>query len=533
MRISTTIPTFCKSAVRANDLAYVIYTSGSTGPPKGVMVEHASVVNVVHSFASTYQLGPDDRVLQQASVAFDVSVNEIFPVLTAGGTLIVPPQECAADFDAIAEIVEQRKITIMGATPSGLTELNRRWNKFQNIRLVLSGGEALAESHVDQLVNFATVTNGYGPTETTVCATYFDLNSMEQTDARTIPIGKPLPNYRVYIVDQDLQLVPIGCPGELCIAGVGLARGYLGDPELTAKKFVDNPFEPGQLLYRTGDEVRWLADGNIEFLGRIDRQIKIRGFRVELGEIETVLKQRADISQAVVICDDDSSGNQRIVAYLASPKPVSEPERFSVELREFLLEKLPEYMVPSVFMFLDELPLTSNGKVDLNSLPKPIARRPDLDVPFVAPRNAPEETMAEIWREALSLDRIGVDDNFFELGGHSLLAAQIMHRVQQQFDVVFPYRLFFESQTVAKTTQLIEQIRQQGIESLPPYPSAKEIQIDRSATTSDGQHTRPTEEAKQNFDKLQAEAKAYFEADATTRDNWEFPADLQGILKKQ
>ena len=439
-----------------SDLAYVIFTSGSTGNPKGVMLEHRSVVNVVHSFAQTYQLGPHDRVLQQASIAFDVSVNEIFPILISGGTLVLPSPGDTSDFSSMVELVKQHQITIMGATPTGLTEMNREAEHLKSLRLILSGGEQLAQSHVDRLVQLATVTNGYGPTETAICATFFNLNDLEPGAQTSIPIGKPLPNYRVYVVDQALQPVPIGVAGELCIAGVGLARGYLNDETLTRVKFVDNPFESGERMYRTGDEVRWQSDGNLEFLGRIDRQIKIRGFRVELGEIENTLQQLAMVQQAVVLTDQDAGGHDRIVAYLVINEDFAKEENLVNEIRKAARQTLPDYMVPTVIMMVEEFPLTANGKVDLSSLPKPIGKRSGLDEPFVEPGSKSEIAMAKIWSEVLGIDRVGRNDNFFDLGGHSLLAAQVMHRVQEQFGTVLPYRKFFDAPTIASTCHLID-----------------------------------------------------------------------------
>ena len=456
--------------VTPDNLAYVIFTSGSTGTPKGVMIEHRSVVNVVHSFVTTYGLGTSDRVLQQTSPAFDVSVNEIFPVLSAGGTLVLAPDEASGDFDELAALIEREQVTILGATPSGLTELNRRSAELASVRLVLSGGEALAESHVDQLAQQAIVTNGYGPTETTICATYFRLPT--ESRGNSIPIGKPLPNYQVYVLDANQQLLPIGCAGELYIGGAGLARGYWNDPEMTQEKFLANPHDGGRRMYRTGDEVRWRSDGNLEFLGRIDRQIKIRGFRVELGEIESVLAGNPHVKHSVVVFDKDLAGHARLVAYASlldasygASEPASLTDEHSTrhdeaawiaELRSYLAKTLPEYMVPSIIMLLREMPLTANGKIDVKALPQPRASRPDLVEPYVAPRCPEEEKMTAIWTTALGIDRVGINDNFFELGGHSLLAAQVMHEIHQQFQVDFSYKDFFETQNVAAVVQRIQ-----------------------------------------------------------------------------
>ncbi|MGB7293946.1 MAG: amino acid adenylation domain-containing protein, partial [Thermodesulfobacteriota bacterium] len=305
-----------KSGVKPFNLAYVIYTSGTTGPSKGVMVEHRSIVNVVTSFVREYDLSMDDRILQQTSLSFDVSVNEIFPILSTGGAVVLPKSEEILDFEKLARLISESDVTIFGAVPSVLARFNAISQELPKVRLILSGGEALSFSDVDNLLEFTRVTNGYGPTETTVCASSYDLVSHDTATRVTIPIGKPLQNLQIYIVDQNLRCVPIGCPGELCIAGVGLARGYLNAPDLTSKKFVPNPFKPGERLYRTGDLARWLPNGIIEFLGRKDRQIKIRGFRIELGEIEATIGQHPGIQEATVLDLDYATGDRRLVAYL-------------------------------------------------------------------------------------------------------------------------------------------------------------------------------------------------------------------------
>ncbi len=457
-----------------SSLAYVIFTSGSSGIPKGVMIEHRSVVNVVASFIHAYRLSPSDRVLQQASIAFDVSVNEIFPVLCAGGVLVIPAEDQVGDFDQLSELIQQNLVTIMGATPSGLTELNRRVDRLYSLRLVLSGGEALARSHIDQLQQFATVTNGYGPTETTVCATYFDLRNREETGGEWIPIGKPLPNYKVYVLDKDLQPVPIGLPGELCISGVGVARGYLSDAQLTSEKFVPNPFVRGERLYRTGDEVRWRSDGNLEFVGRLDRQIKIRGQRIELGEIEAVLAGHPDVIRCAVVCNRTATGEPRVGAF-AKVLPGSS---LVDSWREYLRQRLPQAMIPVAFVPLDEIPLTHNGKVDYAKLPQ----LPDVSAlvrgEYVAPRNADEELMASIWSNALGLERIGVTESFFDLGGHSLLAAQILFRVEREFKVRLSYRAFFDSQTIAQTVEVLARQRELQSADMPT------IDIELQSTTA-------------------------------------------------
>lgn len=454
------------------NLAYVIFTSGSSGIPKGVMVEHRSVVNVVASFIKTYQLTSNDRVLQQASIAFDVSVNEIFPVLCSGGMLVVPSESQIGDFDQLSDLIEQHSVSIMGATPSGLTELNRRADRLHSLRLVLSGGESLAQSHIDQLQKFATVTNGYGPTEATVCATYFNLQDRDPAGGEWIPIGKPLPNYKVYVLDKNLQPVPIGLAGELYVSGVGVARGYLNDPQLTDEKFISNPFIRGLRMYKTGDEVRWRSDGNLEFIGRLDRQVKIRGQRIELGEIEAVLASHPDVIHCAVVCQRTGTSEPKIGAF-AKLKPASSLVH---AWRDFLRERLPPSMIPVAFVPVDEIPLTPNGKVDYQRLPQ----IPDISAvvrgPYVAPRNSAEQMMAQIWSSALGLERVGVTENFFELGGHSLLAAQILFRVEREFKIRLSYRAFFDAQTIAQTVEIIERQRALSVDEqiqAPEHPQAQ------------------------------------------------------------
>jgi amino acid adenylation domain-containing protein/thioester reductase-like protein len=439
----------------ADSLAYVIFTSGSTGTPKGVMIEQSSVVNVIDSFIRTYRLDAADRVLHQASIAFDVSVNEIFPVLCSGGTLIIPEPAQIGDFDQLSELVEREAITIMGATPSGLVELNRRAERLGSLRLVLSGGEALARSHVERLLSIARVTNGYGPTETTVCATYYDLGSRGD-EQEWYPIGKPLPNYRVYVLDSNLQPLPVGLTGELLIGGVGLARGYWNDPDLTRRRFLPNPFVPGERIYRTGDEVRWRADGNLEFIGRLDRQVKIRGQRVELGEIEAALSAHPDVIHCAVVCQQLANGEAQLGAFVKLQVGSS----LTTGWREYLRDRLPNSMLPSVLLPVEELPLSSNGKVDYSRLPSIPAGAGLVRKPYLAARTADEELMAGIWAEALGLEQVGIDENFFELGGHSLLAAQILYRVEREFQQRLSYRAFFDSQTVEQTVKVIERLRQ-------------------------------------------------------------------------
>jgi amino acid adenylation domain-containing protein len=425
------------------NLAYVTYTSGSTGKPKGVMIENRSVVNVLTSFIRTYGLSAADRVLQQTSISFDVSVNEIFPALCVGGAVVLPNKDDVLDLERLARLIAHHRVTIIGAAPSLLARLNAENHDLSILRLILSGGEALSYSDVDRLLKSTMVTNGYGPTETTICALSYDLDPQRLEKDSTIPIGKPLMNYKVYIVNKHLECMPAGCPGELCISGAGLARGYLNAPELTAKSFVPNPFVPGERLYRTGDLARWLPDGNVEFLGRIDDQVKIRGIRIEPAEIEALLDAHEAVRKTVVMAREDRRGDKRLVAYVVLDRESSPTIN---ELRGFLKQKLPGYMVPSTFVFLDALPLTPSGKVDRQALPAPDLDRPRLEETFVAPRTSLEMLIAEIWQDVLGVDRVGRYDNFFDLGGHSLLSMQVVAKLENKLRLrVNPGELIFQT----------------------------------------------------------------------------------------
>jgi amino acid adenylation domain-containing protein len=440
------------SAATPTNLAYVIYTSGSTGQPKGVMVEHRSVANVVQSFIRDYNLRPEDRVLQQASIAFDVSVNEIFPILCVGGAVVMSEGE-TFEPERLAQVVAEHHVTIFGAAPSVLAGLNRIADRLTGVRLILSGGEALSLSDVHALLEHTTVTNGYGPTETTVCASYYLLEKDSPLDTPTIPIGTPLANTVIHLLDEHLELVPVGCIGEVCIGGAGLARGYLHDPVLTAGKFVPDPFSTGERLFRTGDLAKRLSDGNIVFLGRADDQIKLRGFRIELSEIEASLRQHPSLAEAVVAAPEINPGDRRLVAYYV---PRSGTQLTVEELRRFMHDRLPDYMVPPHVMELAAIPRMANGKLDTRALPQPEGDTFGLEHLYVPPRNREEGILCRIWAEMLRVERVGVYDNFFALGGHSLIAVQVIHKTRAAFGREIPLRYLFESPTVA---ELVERIK--------------------------------------------------------------------------
>ncbi|HLL47542.1 MAG TPA: amino acid adenylation domain-containing protein, partial [Longimicrobiaceae bacterium] len=420
----------------AGDLAYVTYTSGSTGRPKGVAVEHRQLSSYLFGLRDRLELTEGASYATVSTLSADLGNTAVFSALAWGGTLHVISEDRIFDGDLLGEYFARHGVDCLKITPSHLAALQtggdprrvmpRRW-------LVL-GGESSSVRWVSELVAMApecAVFNHYGPTETTVGALAHRVGAWPaKTVSETLVLGRPLPNYRVFVVDASLRPVPVGVAGELLIGGAGVARGYLGRPGLTAERFVASPFGDDR-LYRTGDRCRWLADGTVEFLGRMDQQVKIRGFRVELGEIEAALRQDAGVAECAVVAREDVRGDRRLVAYV-----VGEARAEAVRAR--LRQSLPEYMLPAAFVFLDALPLTPNGKLDRKALPAPELASPEER--YVAPRTPAEEVLAGIWAEVLRLERVGVTESFFELGGHSLLATRVISRVRQVFGVEVPLR---------------------------------------------------------------------------------------------
>jgi amino acid adenylation domain-containing protein len=444
------------------NLAYVIYTSGSTGKPKGVMISHQALSCFTQTAIAEYKLTSSDRVLQFASINFDAAVEEIYPCLCTGATLVLRTDEMLADLPTFFQACQDWQLTVLDLPTAYWHQLaaqlaNTNVALPESLRLTIIGGERVLPEPVriwQEYVlksgksDYLELINAYGPTETTVSATLYRIPSHQAAINREIPIGRPLAHLQTYILDSHLQPVPIGVPGELHLGGESLARGYLNRRELTAEKFIPNPFSRklGARLYKTGDKVRYLPDGNIEFLGRIDHQVKIRGFRIELGEIETVLAQHPSLRETVVIAREDLPGDKRLVAYVVP----QQQQPHTSELRSFVQERLPNYMVPSAFVFLDALPLTPNGKVDHRALPAPDASSLQLDAEFVPPTNPTEELLATIWADVLGVERVGIHDNFFELGGHSLLATQVISRCRQAFSVELPLQSLFENPTIVR-----------------------------------------------------------------------------------
>ena len=430
------------SGVKAENLAYVIYTSGSTGRPKGALLAHRGLCNVAEEQFRTFDVRSDSRILQFASLSFDASIFEIVMALRAGATLCLGTADSLLPGSALIQLLRDHAISIVTLPPSALAALPVE--QLPAVRTILVAGEALSADLVARWATGCRFFNLYGPTESTIWATI----ALCVDGNRRPDIGHPIANIQIYVLDRQLQSVPVGVPGELYIGGDGLARGYLSRPELTAEKFIPHPFsqEPGARLYKTGDLVRYQPDGNLEFLGRLDQQVKLHGFRIELGEVETVLRQHPAVQESVVLAREDGPGDKRLVAYLV---PDQEPAPSVSALRGFLQAKLPEYMVPSAFVLLKALPLTPNGKVDRQALPAPGPARPMLEATFVAPVNAIEKTLAEIWAQILGLERVGIHDNFFELGGDSILSLQVIARAKQA-GLQLTLKQLFENQTIAQ-----------------------------------------------------------------------------------
>jgi amino acid adenylation domain-containing protein len=451
-----------KSRVKADNLAYVIYTSGSKGKPKGTLLTHYNVVRLFMTTESWFHFSKEDVWTLFHSFAFDFSVWELFGALCYGGKLVIIPYLISRSPKDFYKLLQNKQVTVLNQTPSAFRQLIQVEESLPvennlKLRLIIFGGEALEvealrpwfERHGDkqpQLVNM------YGITETTVHVTYRPLIKKDLNNLNS-PIGIAISDLQLYILDKYLQPVPVRISGEMYVRGKGLARGYLNRPELTAEKFIKNPFskDPDSRLYKTGDLARWLTDGNIEFLGRIDHQVKIRGFRIELGEIETVLSRHEEIKETVVIAREDKPEEKRLVAYIV---PAKEKEISISELREFLRKKLPYYMIPSAFVILDALPLTPNGKIDRKALPAP-----DVDLmrehEFTEPRNETEKAVAEIWKEILGLEKVSIYDNFFELGGTSLISHLLVIELQKKFKVNFPLKEAFVYTTIESIANLL------------------------------------------------------------------------------
>ncbi len=450
------------SGVTAANPAYVIYTSGSTGRPKGIALSHRALMNLIEWHFSVHS--KEARTLQFASLSFDASFHEIFATWCSGGTLFIATETERIDTASLAIFLSENAIEKLVLPVVVLQQLAERYSSqpqvFRSFRELITTGEQLQITGpivelFKQLGN-CSLHNHYGPSESHVVTSY-SLSDPPEQWASHPAIGRPIANTQIYILDSHFNPVPAGVPGELYIGGVSLSRGYIIRPEVTAEKFIPDPFsrQPSARLYRTGDLSHFLPDGTIEYLGRIDHQVKIRGFRIELGEIEAVLGQHSAVQENVVLAREDGGGQKRLLAYVVT----GQDHQTSInELRSFLREKLPDYMIPSGFVLLEEFPLTPNGKVDRRALPEPGQTRPDLEAAFVTPRSAAEEVVAAIWSEVLRVERVGIYDNFFDLGGHSLLATQVISRLRETFQAErLPLRKLFEAPTIAGLVDALAQ----------------------------------------------------------------------------
>src|SRR6266404_3701548 len=432
------------------DLAYVIYTSGSTGKPKGVQISHGAGVNFLSSMQAEPGLTAADTLLAVTTLSFDIAGLELYLPLSVGARVVIVSRETAIDGVVLAENLAKSGATMMPATPTTWRMLlETGWQGSDHLK-ILCGGEVLTPDLATELLTrCSSLWNMYGPTETTIWSSIHEVHGVRGA----VPIGRPIGNTQIHILDRHQQPLPIGVPGELYIGGDGLARGYLNRSELTDEKFVADPFNPatGKRLYKTGDLARWMPDGNIEVLGRLDHQIKIRGFRIELGEIEAAIKQHSAVRDTVVVVQENDSGDKQLVGYVVEERgsgPAAD------ELRNVLRQKLPDYMIPAAIVIVDAFPLTPNGKLDRNALPRP-DREGSASETYEPPRTPAEETMAKIWADVLKVERVGVHDNFFDLGGHSLLATKVISRVRATFRIDLPLRSLFQAPTVAALVAII------------------------------------------------------------------------------
>jgi amino acid adenylation domain-containing protein len=464
-------------------LAYVIYTSGSTGRPKGVLVPHASLAHYVDSAAEAFGIGPSDRVLQFASISFDTSGEEIYPCLTRGATLALRDDEMVASLERFVREVGALGVTMLDLPTAYwhelVAEMEQGLEMPASLRLVILGGEQTQRDRLEawreRVGDRIRLLNTYGPTEATIVTTRRELTGPAAADfLGDVPIGRPIEDARVYVAGPSQDLLPAGLEGELLIGGAGLTRGYLGRPDLTAERFIPDSYSgnPGTRLYRTGDLARLLPDGDLQFRGRTDHQVKVRGYRIEMGEVEAALRGIPAIRDTVVVAQDARGGGKRLVAWVV-PREGHGPT--VSELRASLQEVLPEYMVPAVFAFIAELPVTPSGKVDRRAVArmKGEEERLDLGIDFAAPRSQAEEMLVEIWSDLLGLERVGVHDDFFQLGGHSLLVAKLASRVRQAFQVELPMIEVFKKPTVADLAEAIERAEcAQDVPELPPIRRA-------------------------------------------------------------
>ncbi|KYC42720.1 non-ribosomal peptide synthetase [Scytonema hofmannii PCC 7110] len=447
------------SDVNPENLAYIIYTSGSTGTPKGTEVPHRSFIGFM--FGVDYiHLDANLIWLQHSSISWDALTLELWSPLLYGGRCVLYPERIPTP-EGLSQIIQEQGINTLFLTTALFNlAIDTIPEGLSGVKQLLFGGESVSIPHVRRALELLLETqiiHAYGPSECTVFTSCYPLPKQLAQNVRSIPIGKPIGDRKVYLLDKDLHRVPLEIPGELYVGGASVARGYLNQPTLTRERFIPNPFVEGDTLYKTGDLIRRLPDGNLEFLGRIDTQVKLRGFRIELEEIEAVLIQHPDIKQVLVIVREDEPGNKCLVAYFLSKENASivRAQSLAPLLRQFLKNKLPDYMIPTAFVFVEEFPLTPNGKINRLALPAPDASQRNLEIDFVAPRTAIEQQLATIWAEVLRLKQVGIYEKFFELGGHSLLATQVVSRLREAFSLDFSLRYLFENPTIAELAQKV------------------------------------------------------------------------------
>lgn len=485
---------------QATDLAYVIYTSGSTGKPKGVMIDHRGAVNTIADINRRYDVKASDRVLGLSSLSFDLSVYDVFGFLAVGGAIVIPEPEAALNPTRWWELIEQEKVTLWNTAPAVMelfvNHLIRQGQRIPaSLRTVMMSGDAISVTLPDQIRQYAdhptiSINSLGGATEGSIWSICYPIGTVDP-EWTGIPYGQPLDNQAFYILDPQLQPVPVGVPGELHIGGLGVALGYLNRPELNEKRFLVDPFSdrPDARLYKTGDMGRYRPDGVIEFLGRIDTQVKIRGFRVELGEIEALLLQQKGVSEAVVVVWEPQPGDQRLCSYLVMDEGQS---CVPSQLRNALREQLPVHMVPSVFMDLPAIPLTANGKVDRKALPTPSqqdTQSTQSDVAFIQPKTQTERTIATTWQEVLRLEKVGTQDNFFDLGGHSLLMVQVHAQLQTQLDSPLTIVELFQYPTIASLADYVEQ-QQTAISATEQGQQRKAVRSQRQQTVAQRRQAR-------------------------------------------
>ena len=456
----------------ATDPAYMLYTSGSTGFPKGAIVRHDGAINHIYAQFDELELTEEFAFLQSAPSSTDISVWQFLAPLLIGGRTVIVDIETVALPEKLFKVLQEQKITVVELVPAlfkGLLDYTSQLSNYQRVladlKWMMIVGEPVPVRQVNQWLNLypsIRVANAYGPTEAADDITQFIVDKPLPDNQRTVSIGKPLANLNIYIVDSEMNLVPIGIPGEICVSGIGVGDGYWKNEEKTNLSFVPNPFAiaikvlPGNrkdLIYKTGDLGRWLPDGNIEFLGRIDHQVKIRGFRIELGEIEAQIAQHSSVREAVVIAYKEEWGNHQLVAYVVANTGLTLTMN---ELRSFLTEKLPDYMLPSALVILENLPLAPSGKVDRKALPKPDMRS-ELETTYVMPRNEAERLIASIWQQALNLEKVGIQDNFFDLGGHSLIMIQVLSKLREILKVDLAIVDLFKYPSISSLSQYLSQ----------------------------------------------------------------------------